>query len=663
MWVDEKFDDLDGDCQSTLQQLRTLVDKVQVFTESEASVDFLRAISEEKVLVITSDAVGQDLIRRIHSMPQVNSIYIFCSNRDWYEPWVEEWAKIRGVFTQAESICKALHQSVTQCNQWRSPISFVTPNRDECDADLNQLEPSFMYTQLFKEILLEMEHDKDERKDLIAYCRQQEKDRPKQLELIDEFERDYCPDQAVLWYTRDCFTSEMLNRALRLLESDIIVKMGFFIRDLHRQIEQLHYEQTRQYSGRRFVVYRGQGLSTADLHTLKNTQGGLLSFNSFVSTSTDRDIAQFRAESCSQATDEVGILFVMTLDPTLASTPFADVEEHSYFDDSEGERLFSMHSVFRVDTVNGLDSNERLFEVQLTLTADDDSQLRRLKPKIAEEVEGSTGWKRIGRLLLKIGQLEKAEQPYIRLLRASNEDIDIAQYSHQLGAIKDLQGDHGAALSYYGNSEKIRQKTIPANHPDLANSYNNIGLVHYSMGDLDKALSYYKTCLHIKQNSLSANHPHLATCYNNIGSVYNSMKDFTNALSYYNRCLHIEQSSLPDNHPSLATCYNNIGSAYNSMQQFETALSYFKKCVNIEQRTLPAHHRSLATSFKNIGSAYNSMGEYPKALLYYERALAIDQKTLSSDHPDLATSYNIMGSVHKNMGEYAKALCYDPHDV
>jgi hypothetical protein len=35
----------------------------------------------------------------------------------------------------------------------------------------------------------------------------------------------------------------MLNRALRTMEVEVIIKMGFFVRDLHKHIAELHLEQ------------------------------------------------------------------------------------------------------------------------------------------------------------------------------------------------------------------------------------------------------------------------------------------------------------------------------------------------------------------------------------------------------------------------------------
>lgn len=55
--------------------------------------------------------------------------------------------------------------------------------------------------------------------------------------------------------------------------------------------------------------------------------------------------------------------------------------------------------------------------------------------RVREEVSGSTGWDRLGDLLLKIGQLEKAEELYIVLLEQAANDVDEAYYYHQLGKI------------------------------------------------------------------------------------------------------------------------------------------------------------------------------------------------------------------------------------
>ena len=66
---------------------------------------------------------------------------------------------------------------------------------------------------------------------------------------------------------------------------------------------------------------------------------------------------------------------------------------------------------------------------------------------------------------------------------------------------------------------EIKQKTLPANHPDLAISYNNIGLVYDKMGEYSKALSYYEKAQQIWQKSLPPTHPYIAEVKSDIENV------------------------------------------------------------------------------------------------------------------------------------------------
>ena len=78
-----------------------------------------------------------------------------------------------------------------QCNQDSIAVSFVTTNKEDSNINLNQLEPSVMYTQIFEEILLEIEHDERSITNFTQMWRQQYTNYPITLKIIDEFEREY----------------------------------------------------------------------------------------------------------------------------------------------------------------------------------------------------------------------------------------------------------------------------------------------------------------------------------------------------------------------------------------------------------------------------------------------------------------------------------------
>ncbi|CAF4939581.1 unnamed protein product, partial [Rotaria sp. Silwood2] len=95
-------------------------------------------------------------------MSQIYAIYIFCRKRSKYEQWAtKEFPKVRGVFTEIDPICISVRQTARECD-------------DDAVVITGEIEPSFMYTTLFKEIILEI--DFDEKKtvpDLADYTRKQ----------------------------------------------------------------------------------------------------------------------------------------------------------------------------------------------------------------------------------------------------------------------------------------------------------------------------------------------------------------------------------------------------------------------------------------------------------------------------------------------------------
>ncbi|CAF1156869.1 unnamed protein product [Adineta steineri] len=658
VWVDATIDQNNKDCQDTLTQLRTVVNDVIMFNQSDACIQFLDQTNDEQAFVITSGSLGQHLVPEIHGMPTLGAIYIFCGNVSYHEQWTKNWNKIKGVHNNIKDICDALNEGVKQVNQDSIPISFVTTNEVVSSDSLNQLEPNYMYTQIFKDILLKMEHDQEQAIDILAvYCCKFYSDNIDELSVIAEFKRDYRPEQAILWYTRECFTYQMLNRALRTLDADTIINMGFFIRDLHQQLHQLHEQQLSNYHGEPFFVYRGQGLFKTDFEKLKKTKGGLMSFNNFLSTSTKKDVSLRFAKGALGNPDMVGILFIMTIDPRVSSTPFASIKEVSYFK-AEEEILFSMHTVFRIAAIKQTDNDDRLYEVELQLTADEDEQLRQLTDCISKEVDGSTGWHRLCNLLRKTGHFDKAEELYQVVLEQPSSEDDKPFYYNNLGYVKDQQGHYEQAIEYFEKALGMWEKTLPANHSLLATSHNNIGSVYKNMKEHSKALSFFEKALEINEKILPENHPHMAMSYNNIASAYNGMREYLKAIAFYEKAVGINEKALPANHPDLAITYNNIASAYDDIGEYSKAIAFYEKALGIQEKTLPENHPDLATSYNNVGLLYYNIKEYSKALSFYVKALGIQEKTLPTNHPHLDNSYNNIGSAYQNMKEYTKALSF-----
>jgi tetratricopeptide (TPR) repeat protein len=649
IWLDENS----ADCLNTIAQLQCTTNN---FTDCDQCIDFLTDIHSANVCMIISSAFCQHLVPLVHDITHLQAIFIFCSNKTELEQWAKGWRKVKGVFTEISAICKAFEQATRECHQNAIPISIMGTDGDVSKKNLGQLDPSFMYTQIMKEILLTIKFELHN-EEFFTYCRDVLANNKDQLENMKKFGRNYLGQTPISWYASEGFLYPMLNRALRLMDAELIIKFGFFIRDLHRQIEQLHKVQFDDPSSKKpFTVYRGQGMDEKQFEKMATNKNGLLSFNCFLSTSKDRDVSLLIADSNSLNPDMIGVLFVLTIDPTQSTTPFASIDEFSCFPD-EKEVLFSMHTVFRIGDITAIDENPRLFQVELTLTSDNDQDLRGLTDRIREETfPDSPGWYRLGLVLLNMGHLDRAQRLYEILLERRTEESGKAPIYHQLGRVKYEQEEYEEAIRFYEKSIEIEKKCKPLNHRNLTNSYNNIGAVYHKVGDYPKALSSYEEALAIQQKSLPPNYPDLANSYNNIGAVYQKVGDYLKAFSFYEKALSIKQQSLPPTHPYLASSYNNIGVVYDDVGEYPKALSFYQEALSIQQKSLPPNHPDLASSYNNIGLLYEKMGNYSEALLSFEKLLAIQQQSLPPDHSSLAISHYIIGFLYEKIGNYSEAI-------
>jgi hypothetical protein len=184
IWLDKNIDDNSADCRNTITQLRRAVNTIKKYTDGEECIQFLETINNEKVCMIISGALGQHIVPRVHSMSQVDSIFIFCGNKKYHEQWTKEWSKIKGVFTEIASICEALKQAAQQCEHNAISISFMATSGDISKKNLDQLDPSFMYTQLLKEILLVIKFEQKHFTQFIEYCRDILAENPAELKNV-----------------------------------------------------------------------------------------------------------------------------------------------------------------------------------------------------------------------------------------------------------------------------------------------------------------------------------------------------------------------------------------------------------------------------------------------------------------------------------------------
>ncbi|CAF3017412.1 unnamed protein product [Rotaria socialis] len=92
----------------------------------------------------------------------------------------------------------------------------------------------------------------------------------------------------------------------------------------------------------------------------------------------------------------------------------------------------------------------------------------------------------------------------------------------------------------------------------MGGSYNNIGIVHHCLGHYGLALNHYNRSLKIRLKSLPGQHSDIAMAYRNMGPVYEYRDELEQALIYMKKAQTIYEVALPFNYPNVVNIKDDV---------------------------------------------------------------------------------------------------------
>ena len=321
------------------------------------------------------------------------------------------------------------------------------------------VDGQFVFFQVLIDCLLHLPSSPTDKKELIYSCKKHYEDNHTELSNIRDFRKNYSPNNALWWYTRESFFYKILNGALRSQNIHMIFLFRSIISDIHNQLKNDRIKgRTR--------VYRCQMISRDELQSLKQGRGQYISINSFFSTSISYDTAMSFLIGQKATPDLEPVLFEIEVSSeTINAKPFADISKYSDFPE-EAEILFMLGSIFRLNKISR-STDDQVWIIQMTLCGDDEHDLKQVLMYMKHQLgSGETNLRTLGKVLCKMGKFNLAEQYFIRLL---NE--------------------------------------LPSTDPLLGNLYEDLGEVASQLGEFNKSIQWYQKALTLKnpnQNETSS---------------------------------------------------------------------------------------------------------------------------------------------------------------
>jgi tetratricopeptide (TPR) repeat protein len=703
----------EGDLNSDTEfELRQVINYIRVYQNEQDCLKYIRINSKEKIFLILSDSIAEKFVPKIHDFNQIQFIYIFCeyfprffiSNSmikiEKHREWIKNYLKIVDVYDNKSKLFSKVQENAHLLSISTIPMTIFNLSSDEKSIrEFNKESATFMWFYLIIEILLRMSDKSTSKIEMINECRLCYENDLIEQEKIKDFDVNYSTDEAISWYTRDSFLYRTLNKALRTENIDIIFKFRFFLSDLFNQLKLLHNEFMEILDDIILTVYRGGCVSVNELENLKTNIGGFISFNTFLSTSLDKDVALLFAGQGDNRPLRESILFQIKIFTQSNLKPFANIKEKSFMKD-EDEILFSLGTIFRIESVECL--NQYIWIINLTLSGDEDLQIQNLRQYFQEKLDQILSINDLGDFLYKIGDYHRA-QCYYRILlnKYPSDHRDLVMIYCNMGVLEHCQDNYREASNYFttallllSNSllsmndrdhtdlatinynlgcsiakfEGYRvaiwsfkraldhfNKYIRTSHPSLINMYNGYALANADSSLFGIAIFYHRVALTIVEKTTPVNQIDLANTYYSMGLTYKLMKDYSQALDFFQKCLNIRKLCLPENHPDLADVFNDMAHIYNHQRHYELTLQTYEKVLEIYRKS---HYSRMTMVYVDIGNAHRNNANYQEAIDNYKKALEIIETNPAEYCNDLTQVYMNIGLYYECQYSYSDALLY-----
>ena len=93
LWLDRDVETTE-DNRETLQELRQVINHLLTFDNSDECEQYIRQISQEKVVLIVSGSLGRQVVPHLHDLPQFSACYVFCGDKQANEQWANKYQKV-----------------------------------------------------------------------------------------------------------------------------------------------------------------------------------------------------------------------------------------------------------------------------------------------------------------------------------------------------------------------------------------------------------------------------------------------------------------------------------------------------------------------------------------------------------------------------------------
>ncbi|UJR38559.1 hypothetical protein I4U23_031225 [Adineta vaga] len=238
--------------------------EIQLVQTEEDCVDRIKSMSDKKIFLILENPPSQTLLESLNTLTNVDSVIVYSSSFNKSANETDQVQNSR-VITRCENPESLLNtiQSVRNDLAKQTAAFSVYNQNEKSTRDLSKESGSFMFFQLLKSVLMNMPKTQEAKQMMVDKCKEYYRGNLVELANINEFDLTYKSDEAIQWYTKECFLYRFINKALRTENVNVLYHFRFYIIDLCKQLD-LKFEDLKTKGKNLIKLYRGLCLSPTE---------------------------------------------------------------------------------------------------------------------------------------------------------------------------------------------------------------------------------------------------------------------------------------------------------------------------------------------------------------------------------------------------------------
>jgi tetratricopeptide (TPR) repeat protein len=231
---------------------------------------------------------------------------------------------------------------------------------------------------------------------------------------------------------------------------------------------------------------------------------------------------------------------------------------------------------------------------------------------------------------------------------------EAARLLYEAGRYLFRRGHYTDTERFYKQSLAIREKTLGAEHLDVAWSLQYLAGLYRRQRQYDRAEPLYERALAIREKA-DSEHPEVARTLNSLAALYRDTGQYLKAESLLERALRIWEKTRGPEQAEMAWVLHSFGSLYRIQGKYEKAEPLYRRALAILEKCREPGHPDVAQTHYRLAQLYDDQGQYAKAESSCQRALEIWEKALGSEHPEVATCLEYYASLLRKMGRSQEA--------